>query len=40
MFRKSLSAIGATLMTLTVFSGTVGLMNYAAHSGGQVALVA
>lgn len=40
MLRKSLSAVGAALMTLTVFSGTVAVMNFAAVSGGQTSLVA
>lgn len=40
MIRKSLSAIGAALMTLTVFSGTVAVMNFAAFDGGQKISVA
>lgn len=40
MIRKSLSAIGATLMTLAVFSGTVGVMNLAALDARQQMSVA
>jgi hypothetical protein len=40
MIRKSLSAVGAALMTLTVFSGTVAVMNFAAFDGSPEAYVA
>lgn len=38
MFHKSLSAIVASLMTLTVFSGTVAMMNFAAIDSGAASL--
>ncbi len=40
MFSKTLSAIGAAFMTLTVFSGTVAIMDLSANSGVPMAQLA